>query len=88
MYRQYDFQNLEKKMWQYRLETTFVKAGSDLLESGFRHKSISLPNSLCTSFHRTRGNGLKLKEGRFRLDVRKTFFTVRVVRQWHRLPHP
>ena len=27
-----------------------------------------------------------LKEGRFRLDVRGKFFTVRVVRCWDRLP--
>jgi len=69
--------SLEKRLWGYLI------AAFQYIKGTYKKDQERLFTRTCSD--RTRGNGSKLKEGRFRFDIRKKFFMMRVVRQWNRL---
>ncbi|KAK4817511.1 hypothetical protein QYF61_017756 [Mycteria americana] len=56
------------------------------LGKGLEHKADGERLRNWVRSHRIRGNSLQSRQGRFRLDIGKNYFTGRVVKHWNRLP--
>lgn len=76
--------------WLETEELGYFWSGEELtwwgIIAAFKHMKEKLHLFYLTSESRTRSNGQEFQRGRFRLDVRKTFLTIRVMQKWNGLP--
>jgi len=71
--------SLEKRRLWEDLLVTF-----QYFKGPYRNDRENIFSKACCD--RTRHNGFKLREGRFRLDIRKKFFAMKLVKHWNGLP--
>ena len=68
----------KKRLWEDLIAAfQYLKGAYKKAEEGIFIRACS---------NRTKGNGFKLEDSRYRLDIRKKLFTVKVVRHWNMLP--
>ena len=70
--------SLKGRLWRN------LTAAFQYLKGAYEKDGGNLFSKACCD--KTRSHGVKLREGRFRLDTRKKFFTLRVLKPWPRLP--
>jgi len=73
-----------RELGLFSLQKRRLRGAFQYLKGFYRKDEENIFSTACCN--RTRNNGFKLRESRFRLDIRKKFFTMTVVKHWNRLP--